>query len=578
MDNQNRFIIFLVSSVLIVMGWYLVFPPPVPQEEPATQTTQTAAPAVSTEAKASTKEQTAEISNVKKVASSRKTQDVPATEVNIETDDYIATFSNQGAVLTGFQLKKYLNRASKKFSQLVNADPNRPKPFSVNYAPLPELNQKSFEVIGSSKKLSKNGDKAELVFKYVDNNGTVFEKKFGFSHGSYMIDFNISVSQTGRNSLQASSLAVEWADTLGAEENTGTNSRTGGYRVATLAGEKVSSETAKKSQDSVEIASSVAWTALADQFFMAALIPDSSNGGGTARILRDHNAFLSPTSDNPNPGVDKKLFAPRPVLVFAGKDLRNGESFQRKGQVYFGPQDYKILKGQNLGLENVIDFGMFGFISVYMLSLLNWFFTWAHNWGLAIILLSIAVKLLLWWPTHNSYKQMAQTQGKMKEIQPKLEAIKRKYADDKQEQQKQTMALYQTAGINPMGGCLPMLLQMPIFFALYSTLSHCIELREAKFLWLGDLTLSDPTYVLPLLMGASMVIQQKVSGQMANQAAGQQKVMMWMMPIMLTWFSFQWPAGLLVYWVVTNILSMVQQKVVNREIQKAKKKDEVAKS
>jgi YidC/Oxa1 family membrane protein insertase len=166
----------------------------------------------------------------------------------------------------------------------------------------------------------------------------------------------------------------------------------------------------------------------------------------------------------------------------------------------------------------------------------------------------------------------------MKEIQPKLDAIKRKYADDKQEQQKQTMALYQTAGINPMGGCLPMLLQMPIFFALYATLSHCIDLRGASFLWLGDMTLKDPTHVLPLLMGASMVVQQRVSGQMANQAAGQQKVMMWMLPIMLTYFSFQWPAGLLVYWVVTNVLSMIQQKVVNREIQKDKKKVEVVKS
>ena len=123
-----------------------------------------------------------------------------------------------------------------------------------------------------------------------------------------------------------------------------------------------------------------------------------------------------------------------------------------------------------------------------------------------------------------------------------------------------------------------MLLQMPVFFALYATLGHSIELRGASFLWLHDLSLKDPFYVFPLLMGATMFAQQKVSGQMATQAAGQQKVMMWMMPILLTFFSFQWPAGLLVYWVVTNLLSMVQQKIVNREIQNAKKKEEVVKS
>jgi YidC/Oxa1 family membrane protein insertase len=295
-------------------------------------------------------------------------------------------------------------------------------------------------------------------------------------------------------------------------------------------------------------------------------------------VVRDFNVYNTPTPDNPNPGINDKVFGPRPLLVFEGSSLKNGESFERKGQVFLGPQDYDLLKGLHYQLESVVDFGWFGFISVYMLALLKWFFTLAHNWGVAIILLSIAVKLLLWLPTHNSYKNMSQMQRKMKEIQPKLDAIKRKYPDDKQKQQQETMAVYQTAGVNPMGGCLPMLLQMPVFFALYATLGHSIELRGASFLWLHDLSLKDPFYVFPLLMGATMFAQQKVSGQMATQAAGQQKVMMWMMPILLTFFSFQWPAGLLVYWVVTNLLSMVQQKIVNREIQNAKKKEEVVKS
>ena len=128
--------------------------------------------------------------------------------------------------------------------------------------------------------------------------------------------------------------------------------------------------------------------------------------------------------------------------------------------------------------------------------------------------------------------------------------------------------------MNPLGGCLPMLFQFPVFYALYGTLYHSIELRGAYFLWIHDLTLKDPTHVFPLLMGATMFVQQKVSGQMANQAAGQQKVMLWLMPGLLTFLSFQWPSGLLVYWVVTNVLSMIQQKIVNREVKNHEKKEE----
>jgi len=574
LDQQSRLVVFIIGAIVILYASMYFMPQP-PEAPPAATTTQAATPG-SPKPKESAPSATS-VSNGKPVRV-KKTVEVAAQSITVETDQYIATFSNRGAVLTGFELKKYLNRQTQKFIQLISPDSDHPKPFSLDYAPLSDVNQKVFEVEGSNIKLLKPNEKGKLSFRYVDSNGTVLEKVFEFQNGSFLIPYSLTVSQIGKGTLPASNLTVEWADTLGVQENTGTNSRVQGYHVATLAGDHVSSETPKKSQESVEIPSPVGWTALADQFFAAALIPDPSTGGASAKVLRDFNAYLAPTPENPNPGINPKVFSPRPLLVYKGQELKAGESFQRKGQAFIGPQDYTILKSLHLQLEGLIDFGMFGFISVYMLELLKWFFTLAHNWGLAIVFLSLVVKLALWLPTHNSYKNMYLTQQKMKDIQPKLEAIKRKYAEDKQEQQKQTMALYQQAGINPMGGCLPMLLQMPIFLALYSTLSHSIELRGAPFLWLSDLTLKDPVYVLPLLMGASMVIQQKVSGQMATQAAGQQKVMMWMMPVMLTFFSFQWPSGLLVYWVVTNILSMIQQKVVNREIQKAKKKDEVRKS
>jgi len=505
-----------------------------------------------------------------------KTAHVAAASVTIETDNYIAVLSNQGAVLTSFQLKKFSNRESKKLVELVNPDPKHPKPFSVSYDPIPDLNSRIFEVKGASQTLTQREDKASLTFRYVDESGRVLQKEFGFQNGSYLVDFNVTVSQTGGGSTPASSLAVEWADTLGQEEYTGTNSRAGGYRVATLSGDHVDSQTAKKNQEATEIPSPVSWTALENQFFAAILIPDSTTGAASARVIRDTNAYKPASAENPNAVEDPSTFAPRPELVFAGQALKSGESFKRGMKVFMGPQEYKLL--QSLGVEKVMDLGTFGFISVYMMDLLRWFFTWVHNWGLAVILLSIVVKLLLWLPTHNSYKNMYLTQQKMREVQPKMDALKRKFPNDPTKQREEQAKLFQEAGINPLGGCLPMFLQLPVFWALYAALNHSIELRGASFLWLKDLTLLDPIYVLPLLMGGTMILQQKVSGQMATQTTGQQKMMMWMMPVVLTFISTKWPAGLLLYWVVTNVLSMVQQKVVNREIQHAKKKVEESKS
>jgi YidC/Oxa1 family membrane protein insertase len=585
LDNQQgRLVLFIIASVLI-LGLSSYFMPSSSPTDNSASSSQTQTATLPSGSLSSSPVKTSQLeSHLPAVA--EKFASVPVTQITIETDDYLATFSNRGGNLTSFKLKKYLDRSTNKPIDLVNPDATMLQPFSLEYSPLPDVNQAVFEVQGDSQKLSKSNDNARLVFHLVASNGMALNKIFTFKNGSYLIGFDVTVSQLGHQAIQASSLVVNWSSTLGLEENTGTNSRTGGYRVATLVGDRIISDKPQKAQETNEIPPPVSWTALANQYFVAALIPDPASGGASAKVVRDTNAFRSPTDENPNPGIDPKVFAPRPELIFSTPALNNGESFERKGQVFLGPQDYNLMKNLNLQLEHVVDFGTFGFISVYMLALLKWFYTVSHNWGLAIILLSVVVKLALWFPTHNSYKNMYVTQQKMRELQPKMDAIKRKYADLRQKhadltkypgEQQEIGQLYQAAGVNPLGGCLPMLLQLPIFWALYATLGHSIELYHAPFLWVGDLTLKDPYHVLPLLMGGTMIVQQRVSGQMATQAAGQQKVMMWMMPVVLTFISFQWPSGLLVYWVVTNLLSMIQQKVVNLEIQKAKKKDEVSK-
>ena len=407
----------------------------------------------------------------------------------------------------------------------------------------------------------------------MDGNGTVLEKGFGLKNDSYLIDFDVQVTPSGRGSLPASSLAVEWADTLGAQENTGTSSSIQGYRVATFTGDHVSFETPKKSQESVEIPSPIGWTALADQFFVAALIPDSSSGKASVKIVRDFNVYNLPSPEAPTPGVNDKIFGPRPLLIYFSHELKPGESFRSQGQAYIGPQNYHILANLHLQLENVIDFGkIVGPISVYMLKLLNWFYTWAKNWGIAIILLSLLVKLLLWWPTARSIKHMSEMGKKMKEIQPQLDHLKKKYANDRQKLNQETLALQQKIGINPFGGCLPMFLQMPVWIALYSTLSHCIELRGASFfLWISDLSLKDTLYVLPVLMGVSMFATQWMTSKQTpptGPQAQQQKFFLWFMPIVFTMFLRNTPSGLQLYILVSNLLSMLQNKIVYRSLNK----------
>jgi len=175
---------------------------------------------------------------------------------------------------------------------------------------------------------------------------------------------------------------------------------------------------------------------------------------------------------------------------------------------------------------------------------------------------------MLWWPTHKSYSSMKKMQTAMNKMQPRLKTLKEIYKTNPQKLNEETMKLYKEHQINPMGGCLPMLLQMPIFFALYATLSGAVELKGAQFIWIWkDLSLKDPLYILPIAMGISMFIQQKLSNPptATPEAEAQQKMMLYFMPIMLTVFAFVWPSGLLLYWVVSNIISIGQQLVINRQ-------------
>ena len=206
-----------------------------------------------------------------------------------------------------------------------------------------------------------------------------------------------------------------------------------------------------------------------------------------------------------------------------------------------------------------------------MLWLLEFFQKYVNNWGVAIILLTVLIKALFWPLTAKSYASME----KMKKLQPHMVAIREKYKDDKELMNKEVMALYKTYGVNPASGCVPILIQMPVFFGLYQALLTSIELRHAPFisyvpgtdiLWLADLSAKDPFYITPVIMGLTMFIQQKMSPPATDPT--QQKIMMFL-PLIFTAMFLSFPSGLVLYWLVNNVLSIAQQRMMAKKFSTA---------
>jgi len=231
-----------------------------------------------------------------------------------------------------------------------------------------------------------------------------------------------------------------------------------------------------------------------------------------------------------------------------------------ENQIFLGPKAVKILKEPNIGLERSVDFGWFTVIAEPMHDLLLWLHQYITNYGLIIILMVIALKIILFKPTQSGYRSMAS----MRKLQPEMAKLKERYGDDRQKMGQEVMALYKKHKVNPLGGCLPILLQMPIFFALYKVILISIELRQAPFFgWIHDMSVQDPYFILPVLMGVSMFIQMRLNPAPTDPM--QAKVMQFL-PLMMTALFLFFPAGLVLYWVVNNTLSIVQQRLVMKSM------------
>lgn len=284
------------------------------------------------------------------------------------------------------------------------------------------------------------------------------------------------------------------------------------------------------------------WAALIQHYFLSAWIPDSESNNSYSTVK---------TSDGFN------------LVRFTGPaiEVAPGQQGVIKSQFYAGPKDQYRLEEISPGLELSVDYGFLWLPAQGLFWLLTKIYAMFGNWGVAIIGVTLLVKAAFFTLNAKAYTSMAN----MRKVQPKLMALRERYADDKAKQSQAMMKLYKDEKINPLGGCLPILVQMPVFISLYWVLMESVELRHAPFmLWIDDLSAMDPYFILPLIMGASMFIQQKLNPPPPDPM--QAKVMQWM-PVMFTFFFLFFPSGLVLYWVVNNVLSIAQQYVITKRIE-----------
>ncbi len=463
-----------------------------------------------------------------------------ARDITVETDLYSAVFSTQGAGLKKLVLKKYKETPGAQGKDIVLVNESAPNRFAL-LSDSRELGIQPSTVFNSSASnvtLPATG-KGTLEFSTVTPQGVLFKKVYSFSGDAYRIGLTEEVHNSGNGKVDGA-LHLLQNERVAAEHK-----KEGRYEVygpSTLTDNKVDTDKLDNLLKApAQYDKSVIWSAFSDKYFMDAVIADKGsiaavrlNRVGTDLLVRDISSPL--------------------VSVAPGQSVAVNYS------VYYGPKDLDILKAQGNRLEEVIDYGWFAPISKPLIYTLKFLYKYTGNYGFAIIIITCVLKLLFFPLTHKSYKSMKE----MQKLQPKMAELKEKFKNDRDAMNKAVMELYKTHKVNPMGGCLPMLVQIPVFFGLYRALMYSIELRHAPFiLWITDLSAKDPYYVTPIIMGVSMFIQQKMTP--SNMDPVQAKMML-ALPVVFTFMFLNFPSGLVVYWLVNNVLTITQQMYINKSV------------
>ena len=581
MDKNT--LLAVVLSGAIMVGWYTLFPPP---EPPPREVFNTVDQTLTEHNSASSRTETAEtgysdstlstaapLASIAEVGSS-----LPSKEVSIETDNYRLVLDTRGGIAKSLQLKHFKHTKprltlSTWFPMLTSfigpdyrdevTEDNRVQMFGNHLSEVPAFTQEFkndpktsalfrnavFATSAEEIVLDEGEGKVTLTLTSPVLNGLQLIKYFEVTPDSYIINYRVQLINRS-NEAQAVEVLYFFGEQRLSDSNGGM-SQVSHEGPVFYFDESLQTETTDNIEGELPV-TQMKWLGVEDQYFISAAVPMTTVRNGLFRA----GAYLS----DPQPNVQgERLLSPYFGVALPPTNLQPNLLVESDFRMYYGPkEDEELLKfGHNLVLSHDMTLEV---LAGPLLDLLRLIYGYVGNYGVAIIILTIIVRLVLFPLTFKGMKSMK----RMQQLSPRMKKLQAKYKNNKEKLNKEMMELYRKNRVNPLGGCLPMLLQIPVFFALYSSLSSAVELRHAPFMfWISDLSQPDGLGITPLLMGASMYFQQKLTPQTAMMDSTQAKVMQ-MLPFIFTIFTFTFPSGLTLYWVTSNVLSIAQQQIINR--------------
>ena len=548
---EKRVLLAVVLSFVVLYGYQALFPPPKPAGTPGTGISAPATPAPATQAAggqtsppatppSATEPPAAPPASAPLVAESEE------RDVKFESESVLAIFTTRGGALKSWRLKKYRDATGEPLElvpRTVPAGTVRPFTLSVpDAATSATLAQAFFK---ASSDLGPSSDPARLTFDYQDASGLAARKEFLFNPASpYVVELSATVSQAGKDLVPT----LEWGPGIGSGLVASTRTYSPPPQPIFYRDGSVSRIKNTKVAENAVQEGALGFAGVDDHYFLAAALPS----GQPMHV--QYRALEVPLPSPPGTSAH-----------FIDWSVRYNTAPSR-ARFFLGPKDFDVLASVDRDLVRSIDFGIFAWLVVPLLRALKWVDSYVGNYGWSIIILTVLINVAMFPLRHKSVVSMR----RMQDIQPEVKAIQDRYANlkmtdpAKQKMNTELMSLYRERGVNPASGCVPMLLTLPVLFAFYSMLSVAIELRGAPFVgWIHDLSIYDPLYITPILMGITQFVQTKMTPTTADPM--QQKMMMFMPLVMMSFFLWA-PSGLVLYWTTSNLWAIGQQVLTNRLI------------
>jgi YidC/Oxa1 family membrane protein insertase len=533
---EKRLLLAFLASAVIFAVWSVLFPPERPPQPAAPQLAveETAPQAASGGAGASAAE--AETAAATEGAAPPATAEAAAAEetVRLANGEMVVELTNRGAAISHFELTHYQGDEGEALDLLQTVDhPRRTLPLQLLIGD--QRDERLYVV--------ERGDGA-ATFRWSDGIGSSVIKTVRVPAAGYGVDVTIRLA----GDLEPSRMSVGTGLRDLSEGERNSRLAVWGDAVVGADGRIEVVKRRKPKQGLVLEPNLTSFAGFQDAYFLSVFRPQTAVAELRVEVLE--------TTSLDEDG--------KPVAGSVLQVLLDPAAGEIDGQLLGVPKEYDLLHAIGGGVERTLDFGMFGWISVVFLKALRWIYGVVGNYGLAIILLTVAIRLLLFPLMHSSTVSMR----RMQKLQPKVKEVQARYKKKKGDPQarakmnQEMMALYKEEGVNPMGGCLPMLVQLPILWALYTLFLNAIELRHAPFFgWIQDLSAKDPYYITPILMTATMWLQQRLAPQVGDP---QQQRIMRMLPFIFGFMFLQFPSGLVLYWLTNNVLTIIQQEVTFR--------------